>query len=220
MGATMIDPVSMSLVFESTRIAHSLGAMAGIVQDSGATIDLLSKSELSAGMRALDQARNATREHDSLLREARAALNKAVGLESGMRKGLALLGLATCHHWLKEPANAQKALNEILDIEPVSRTDIAKTAAMNAGRSAVTFRRENLFLPWTLAKSTVKAALAPVETARKVGNLLSEDTAKDIQRRLTLEAIEQSSDAQALVSLQQVVAQRLNAPIPWIAQLQ
>jgi hypothetical protein len=86
---------------------------------------------MNAGFRNLDQACAATDERDSLLREARDCFNKAVGLERGLRQGLALLGCAVCHHHLRDAVNCRRCVDELVRLPPA-----AGVAVMTAAHSS------------------------------------------------------------------------------------
>jgi tetratricopeptide (TPR) repeat protein len=108
-----------------TALSHTEGVLRylGILQDKMAhQLDLLSKSEFEAGLRALQQASRSQEERTSLLREARNRFNQALSLETGLRLAWAQLGLALCHHALGDTANAKEVLLELLEREPKSRS--------------------------------------------------------------------------------------------------
>src|SRR4051812_32409322 len=100
---------SLSAIRNAPQLAAKVAELMGILEDKLGTveakIDLLGKSEFEAGVRALIQAGNSDGEKDSLLREARNRFNQAIGLESGLRRAHAYLGLALCHKSLADTAN-------------------------------------------------------------------------------------------------------------------
>jgi hypothetical protein len=57
----------------------------------------LSGAELETGYRLFEQAAGSTTERDSLLRDARLCLNRAISLETGLRLAASWFLLALCH---------------------------------------------------------------------------------------------------------------------------
>lgn len=96
-----------------------------------------------AGMRELQSAQHSelAEERTNQLRAARANFNAAVGLEKSYRLALAWLGLACCHDWLGDKKNSEKALREILKINPlahVSAVHIVRGQVLDEVKSADT----------------------------------------------------------------------------------
>jgi hypothetical protein len=83
--------IDIGLMFTALGLARSVAEFAGILDSLEAKVDRLVQSELNAGMRALEQAAYGTSEQVSLLREGRSCFNKAVSLERGYRRVVALL---------------------------------------------------------------------------------------------------------------------------------
>ena len=135
----------MLLMFECAAASKSIAQFFGLVDDMEETqIQRLLECELRAGLDTLKQARISSSEQQYLLREARSNLNKAVHLEKGLNKVIALLGLALCHHLLGDQNNSQCALKELI---MVGRNDLWRqnldgaqeewaTAGYEAGRTA------------------------------------------------------------------------------------
>ena len=74
--------------------------------------------ELDAALRTLKQSQISLNEQQTLLREARASFNKAIGLEKDEeRLVIAYIGLSLCHYQLGDIANAKNTLVEFSDIE-------------------------------------------------------------------------------------------------------
>src|SRR4051794_27194658 len=107
-------PIEIAVLLGTVQLARAVGELTGVIESIGLKIDRLTASELQAGLRALDQAQHATREHDSLLREARASLNKAVSLERGPELAAAFLALAVSHRQLGDTVNTSRVLHEFL----------------------------------------------------------------------------------------------------------
>jgi hypothetical protein len=110
-------PIEIAVLLGTVQLAKAVGELTGVIESVGVKIDRLTASELQAGLRALDQAQHATREHDSLLREARARLNKAVSLEKGPELVVAFLALAVTHRQLGDIANTSRVLREFLNVD-------------------------------------------------------------------------------------------------------
>ncbi|MGK7916445.1 MAG: hypothetical protein AB4038_13035 [Prochloraceae cyanobacterium] len=89
----------------------------GITDSLGVKFNKLINSELNAGILALKQAQFSNVERESLLREARTRLNKAIYLEKEERLVSAYLGLAMCHQQLGDQENAKLTLTEFAQQE-------------------------------------------------------------------------------------------------------
>lgn len=104
-------------VFQIAKLGVAIARYLGLIEDDQRRqIDSLVASELNAGLRALEQAKNSRTETQSLLREARSRFNKAVGIEQGYRLVLARFSLALCHHLLEDYDNARRELVAISQI--------------------------------------------------------------------------------------------------------
>jgi hypothetical protein len=99
-------------------LPHAIQRLLGAVDSLDEKIDRMLKADLNAGFSSLDQAARATVERVHLLREARNCFNLASTKETGYRQGLALLGLAVCHHLLGDRANCQHALERLVQLPP------------------------------------------------------------------------------------------------------
>lgn len=97
----------------------------GAIQDQ---YQLLTRSELDAGLRALKASTLSDREKDSLLREARNRFHQAISLEQGDRLAVAYVGLILCHQALGDMGNANAILEEFMrrDISPKSMAERLK----------------------------------------------------------------------------------------------
>lgn len=95
----------------------AIGNYFGIIDSLEIKIGKLVDSELDAALRAMRQASNSTNEAQTLLREARSKLNKAVHLEKEERLVSAYLGLALCHYQLGDVNNSQQTLIEFSELE-------------------------------------------------------------------------------------------------------
>jgi len=105
---------NIALIFEAANVAQSVAEFVGIIESLESKVDKLIQSELTAGLKNLEQAMSSTNQQVSLLQEARICFNKATGLENGYRQGVAYLGLAVCHYHLKDTADYQKTLEDLL----------------------------------------------------------------------------------------------------------
>ncbi len=125
-----MDPISaigtVTTAFQAVKVIHGLWAQvrkANVYK----LVDRIAKSEMEAGFRALEQAKNAPEgEAVSLLREAREHLNRAIGLESGLRLTYSHLALALCHGGLGDAVNRDKALADSLEVDPHKNMHILK----------------------------------------------------------------------------------------------
>jgi hypothetical protein len=101
--------IEIGMVFTAvevgTKIAQYLGFVEGIekkLERLEGKIDRLTDSELRTGWYLLEQAAKADQEFESLVRDARDHLAKAVHLESNLALVHAHVGLALCHQLLNE----------------------------------------------------------------------------------------------------------------------
>lgn len=109
--------IDIAVVLGAYNLASKVAELTGLIESIGVKIDRLSQSDLEAALRALDQAQRATTESESLLREARNRLNKALSLEKQERLAAAYLALAVTHHQLGDVENARHVLREFLDAD-------------------------------------------------------------------------------------------------------
>jgi tetratricopeptide (TPR) repeat protein len=117
--------MELSFIFSIIGMAKTAAGLPGAVKrlmgeihSLDEKVDLLLRSDLNAGLQSLQQAARAGPERDHLLREARQCFNRAFELEKGYRQGLALLGLAVCHHFLGDRANCKDALERLVELPP------------------------------------------------------------------------------------------------------
>ncbi|MEA5599266.1 hypothetical protein [Rivularia sp. UHCC 0363] len=109
--------INLSSLFTTFKVAQAVSSYFNISKNLGYKIDKLMGSELEAGFRALEQASSSVNEEKSLLREARNRFNKAISLETNLKKGIAYLGSSLTHHLLGDKVNALNTLEKILDLE-------------------------------------------------------------------------------------------------------
>ena len=110
--------MSLYDLFTASDLFGSVGEYFGIIETLEVKIDRLTKSELDAGIRSLDQAKNSiSSEKKELIRDARRYFNKAITLESGERLASAFLGLAFCHYYFNERKNCKDMLEKIMEME-------------------------------------------------------------------------------------------------------
>lgn len=114
-AASSSENIDLTSLFNSD-LAKAIGKYLGIVEDIDGKINKLIESEYKAGISSLEQAMHSQKEQESLLREARSRLNKAVHLEKGAKLAMAYLGLAMCHEKLGDEGNAKLALKKITEI--------------------------------------------------------------------------------------------------------
>jgi hypothetical protein len=110
-------PVELGVLLGAVQLAKAVGELTGLIESVGVKVDRLAASELRAGLRALDQAQHSGAEHESLLREARARLNKAVAIEAGRELIAAYLALAVTHRQLGDLENTARVLREFLQLD-------------------------------------------------------------------------------------------------------
>ena len=104
-------------IFQIAKIGVAIAQYLGLIEDDQEKqINTLIASELNAGLRALEQAKNSRTETQSLLREARSRFNKAATMERGYRLVLARFSVALCHHLLEDNDNARRELSAISQI--------------------------------------------------------------------------------------------------------
>ena len=137
--------ITIGTLFSAINLAKAVAGYAGLIETLGFKIDRLAHSELEAGLRALEQACDADKERESLLREARSRFNKAVSLEDNERLAFAHIGLAICHFFLGERHNCRKALEGILEIQVTGKT---KAAVGTVVEDIIGLRSLILISPW------------------------------------------------------------------------
>ena len=127
----MPHAIALSQVLQAASLAQKVTNLLGLVEFIDTKLDRLLHADLGAGMRHLMSARDSSSDTEQLsqLRDARACFQKAVVIEETYKKAVSLLGLACCQYWLGETTNGNKALVEILVMDPVSIEFIAKGAA-------------------------------------------------------------------------------------------
>ncbi len=113
----MVPDPSLGLLIEGIGLAKSVSELLGLTESIEEKVDLLLESDLKSGMQELQQAANSITEKTSLLRSARNHFNTAVTFESGHRKCLSYIGLATCHFHLRDFPNVCRALDQALEIK-------------------------------------------------------------------------------------------------------
>lgn len=112
----------VAIIFSSLNFAKSVASYTKIIESLDAKVEKLSKAEFNAGVNSLEQAMYASDERTTLLREARAFFNKAVGLEKDDRLILSYLGLSLCHYHLGEYENSKRSLQNALKVEATGET--------------------------------------------------------------------------------------------------
>jgi tRNA nucleotidyltransferase/poly(A) polymerase len=113
---------SLGLMMEGVSLAKSIAEFFGVLDSIDSKVDRLIESELKTGILELQQAANSASEKTELLRSARQRFNKAISLETGYKLCLAHVGVAICHSFLADHANARKALEDALAVTTDIRT--------------------------------------------------------------------------------------------------
>lgn len=113
--------MSLYHLFQTSNIAQSVGEYFGLIETLEVKINRLTKADLDAGIRSLNQARNSTTsEQRELIRDARRNFNKAITFESKQRLASAYLGLAFCHYYFDERQNCKDSLEKIIKMDSLS----------------------------------------------------------------------------------------------------
>ena len=218
--------IEIGLIFTTLGVAKSVAEFAGILDSIEAKVDRLVQSELNAGLRTLEQAGRATAEQGSLLREARACFNRAVSLEMGYRRVVALLGLSLCHHWLGDEPNCTRVLEEILEISPVTTLKLIGAEGRRQVREAI--RNSN---PFTVSKrmkelkEEISASEGLFQGSQKIFGahpmikyaalIFSVRARKEYKRDLMLDAVAMSDEATAIWLVQESVSRHVGEPVAW-----
>ena len=163
-------------LFTAIQLTRMIAELTGVIESLGVKVDKLLASELKAGLRALEQAENAGRERQSLLREARARFNTAIAVEKQIQLAAAYIALAATHYHLKDFANCDQTLRELLDtdFESSFAKEAAEFAKEGPKRTALTITRL-LPLPGLgplgyAAEQMAKSALADQERIGQLKN--------------------------------------------------
>ncbi len=128
--------IDLSSLFTTVKVAQSVSSYFNISKGLGYKIDKLMGSELEAGFRALEQASVSINEEKTLLREARNSFNKAISLETNLKKGIAYLGLSLTHHLLCDQTNALNTLEKILCLE-IEASNVLENLAYKLARTEI-----------------------------------------------------------------------------------
>jgi hypothetical protein len=198
--------IDIRLLFTAAGVAKSVAEFSGLLDAVETKVGRLVQAELNTGLRALDQAARATAERESLLREARGCFNKAASLEVGYRRVVALLGLSLCHHWLDDRPNCTRALEEILEVNPISPSKLV----MAAGRDYVRNLGVVYGIHW----------LGRGERTVHPGLIVSGRARQEYKRKMVLEAVDTSEEATAIRFLQEAVSRHVGKPVAWLKALE
>ncbi len=105
--------IEVKTILAGVGLAKEIAGYLGLIETLNVKIDRLSKSELEAAIRSLEQANNSKNEKESLLREARNRFNQAISLEDNEKLVLAYIGLSICHKNLGDKDNFFEALRAV-----------------------------------------------------------------------------------------------------------
>ena len=198
--------IDVALIFKAGTVALSVAKYTGLVEDRmHLKLEQLASSELDAGIRALQQAASSNTEQTTLLREARARFNKAIGLEKEFRLAAAHLGLALCHAQLGDSLNAKNAMADIGQIAPPepTTTRLFIDSALQ-GFSGSTKGKKDVF-DWTMgdfvadvivdylgvAKADKVAKLSRLGYEQTVNDFLAlQKEADDVVKRSAIEGVD------------------------------
>jgi hypothetical protein len=196
---TPVYASNIVLIFEAANVAKSVAEFTGLIESLESKVDKLIQSELTAGLRNLEQAMYSTNQQVSLLQEARNCFNRAAGLEKGYRQGVAYLGLAVCHYHLKDTANYQKTLEDLLTVN----------AEMNTALTVLTVADE---------VDEVTSPMLGLFGLVKLAKDIISDEGKDKYKEKILKLRLSSSENRSLASLQLLVSDYTNKPIQWASK--
>lgn len=191
--------VNISGMFSAIDNATAIAELLGVSESIDKKMDRLIGSELNAGIRILDQARTCETDSRELLCDARRCFNKAIDLETGYRRGLALMGCAVCHSLLGDNLNRDKLLIEILSLEPT--VDFAQCVGEALARGFVSTAVTG-FLLWNL------------QSPARVLNVLNVTMQSDKESM-----VENSVDGAKLLALQKAVSEYTHVPVRWLEEL-
>ncbi|MES1243605.1 MAG: hypothetical protein ABUT39_18505 [Acidobacteriota bacterium] len=205
--------MDIGIIISGLGLAKSVAELAGLIETLDGKIDKLSQSELAAGLRNLDQACSSKVEAGSLLREARSCFNKAVGLESGYRRGIAYMGLALSHSYLHDRENCTAALRELLSQTPIPSINaefVAKVRAEN--------KDANLFKKFIVETSVVTQLSRFAAVLARRANFTPDSIRQFVQptRDEMILGVKMDADARNLAKLQILVASHLGEGVKWM----
>lgn len=197
--------IELGLIFSAAKTVAGLGKsvarLLGIVQSLETKLDRLISAELNAGFRNLEQACNSDNEMEPLLREARNCFVKATALETGCRKGIALLGLAVCHYHLEDYANYHAALEELVSLPPA------------IGEWSVVASALRKRIPGSPYESMMRLLSANARRAKEQERIA-------YMKGIVMSAVLRSDEAKALLELQEEAGKVINKPVKWREDLE
>jgi hypothetical protein len=206
--------IDIGIIVSGVGLAQSIAELTGLMESIETKIDKLSQSELAAALRNLDQAYSSRGEGNSLLREARSCFNKALGLESGYRRGVAYVGLALCHSHLNDQDNCKKALTELLAVIPIPSFFVEVTAKGVADMQGKSWFQK--MFDARLAGQLSTLATIAARRAKYIPDAIRR-VAQPSRQELIL-GISMDPDAKSLVKLQALVAAHLGSVPEWMAK--
>lgn len=194
-------------------LAQSVAELMGLMETLEKKIDKLAQSELAAGLRNLEQACLSKVEAESLLREARGCFNKALGLESGYRRGIAYLGLALCHAYLHDRENCTYILRELLRQAPIPSINAEYLAKAKAER-----KKESPLQEWFLEIALITQLLRFAAVLVRRANFTPDSIRRFVQptRDEMIWGLRFDTDAANLAKLQILVAAHLGEAVEWM----
>jgi|CXWL01.1.fsa_nt_gi tetratricopeptide (TPR) repeat protein len=207
--------VDIGTIVSGVGLARSFAELMGLIETLQGKIDRLSQSELAAGLRNLDQACSSKAEAESLIREARSCFNKAIGLESGYRQGIAYLGLSLCHSYLDDHQNSIQAMRELLRLAPrpaLSQEWYARNIVDWQGKTLP----QKVFTVWPFGSFKLLKEWAVVAARRAK---YTPDVIRDLVRPTREELIvgvRGDSDAYSLARIQLLVSSHLRENVEWM----
>ncbi|MGO8955248.1 MAG: BRcat domain-containing protein [Rhodomicrobium sp.] len=228
----MADIGTLRIILQGVGTAREIAQLLGLIESANVKLDKLIQVNLNAGMTNLRDAADSDsgEERITLLREARNNLQKAVHLENGSRKAIALLGLSCCHAWLGDKRNSLKSLNNILEINPIKTYRVIGKAINAAYKddAPTTSLRETLVIFVPIIITLLIIANQFPATNPRVWLIIGFPVIILVKLYLNLrrrykkhsaESVDTESDGRAIKEIQLLVSGYLDKPVPWLTAL-
>jgi hypothetical protein len=151
-------------------------------------------------------------ESSHLLREARNCFNRAVSLETGYRRGIALLGCAACHYHLGDRDNCDRVLAEIVALRPA--VGVATLTAAQSKEMA----KDLLNPAWLFGAGHL--VFMYKQTVKWSKRLTSQQELLLHKKNMVMDAVNGSTEARSLMQLQEGVSGFIGLPVSWLEDLE
>jgi len=238
----MPDPATLKAILGGGEIAIKLAKLAGLVESIEGKVGLLLETPLNAGLHMLEDARDSGSEQDrnKLVEAARTKFYEATQLEKSNppRQVLALIALAACHAWLDtgNTANRDKALDKVLDMNPLAKAREVPRCAISVEEKAKKFAGALLNGTFLVIVILAIPAFAGILLKFAVGQGNTPPVVASPLMRLVIvvgfiiaggawaarnspdarEALRIDLDVRKTTKLQLLVAGFLQKPVPWL----